>query len=561
VCIEGLVQADEQVVLIDPKGEGYGLQSSFDGKSKGLDVIVFGEPYGNIKLLREEHAEYLADYVTTSGRSIVLSLLGFDSDMAERRFVTKFFKRLFRNKSRQQQKSRLQVVIDEAHLFAPEGSGSGFKGDMAELVGSIQRCVRQGRAYGMGVMLIDQRPADVSKKLITQCEMVVMHTLSHNTDRKALKDWLAGFGGTAQHEAMLEQVSSLQAGEAFVWSPAWLKVFERVTVDGMTTFDSGAAPDADEASQPRVRADVDIEALESTLQKLVEEEKSSDPRQLQKQVLTLQQKLQEAEQKPAQVDTVAYEQLQQQYESLRQQAEYDKRALESEVAVLRTKIGRIRRLLGDAAAEAQPLVVSSPYENGPGTLVIPPSKSLPPAAIAARPVRTLSEYGRDKPQGRPELQTRGSASGQNRLLAVMREWPGIQRRNLAIRSLMTPDSGTFTKYLSNLRTAGLIDEQSGFRPTPSGEAAAAAFPQPLRGQDLRDAWLSRVGGGGETRMFAALLNAGGGWLSRQELGELAGLEPDSGTFTKYLSNIRVKGLMDEDRRQGFKAADVFFEEG
>jgi DNA helicase HerA-like ATPase len=95
-------------------------------------VIVFGEPNGHIETLSETHGPRLADFVVETGRSVVLSLLGFESDQSERRFVAPFLRQLYRRKSRQGQPTRTLVVLDEAHLFVPEN----VRGDAAELAGA-----------------------------------------------------------------------------------------------------------------------------------------------------------------------------------------------------------------------------------------------------------------------------------------------------------------------------------------------------------------------------------------------------------------------------------------
>ena len=47
VIIEGLADAGEQFVLVDPKGEGHGLLSLANGKPSDIDVVVFGSNGGN----------------------------------------------------------------------------------------------------------------------------------------------------------------------------------------------------------------------------------------------------------------------------------------------------------------------------------------------------------------------------------------------------------------------------------------------------------------------------------------------------------------------------------
>lgn len=54
------------------------------------------------------------------------------------------------------------VVIDEAHLFVPEGEGSPCKQ-------IIREGVRMGRHHGIAIVLMTQSPVDIDKRAIRQC--------------------------------------------------------------------------------------------------------------------------------------------------------------------------------------------------------------------------------------------------------------------------------------------------------------------------------------------------------------------------------------------------------
>lgn len=291
VVVEQLLEAGEQVVLIDPKGEGWGLLSLTNGKPSNLPLIVFGEPNGHIQSLAETHGPKLADFVVESGQSVVLSLLGFESDQSERRFVAAFLRQLYRRKSQRGQPTRTLVVIEEAHLFVPEHA----TGAATELAGAVQRIARQGRSFGLGTLLVDQRPQDVSKKVISQVDTLICHQLSHNTDRAALKEWVSGYDRSGEGKAFLEAVATLEAGDAWVWSPSWLKVFQRTHVNLRKTFDSGATPDGSKAAKKVQRADVDLDQLKGQLDELVEKAKADDPKELRRQIAERDKRIKELE--------------------------------------------------------------------------------------------------------------------------------------------------------------------------------------------------------------------------------------------------------------------------
>ena len=50
VMVEQLWAARQQVVILDPKGDWWGLRSSADGKSEGIPILIIGGGHGDIKL-------------------------------------------------------------------------------------------------------------------------------------------------------------------------------------------------------------------------------------------------------------------------------------------------------------------------------------------------------------------------------------------------------------------------------------------------------------------------------------------------------------------------------
>ena len=62
------------------------------------------------------------------------------------------------------------IVIDEAHLFVPEGEGSPCKQ-------IIREGVRMGRHYGIAIVLMTQSPVDIDKRAIRQCNTRLVFAL------------------------------------------------------------------------------------------------------------------------------------------------------------------------------------------------------------------------------------------------------------------------------------------------------------------------------------------------------------------------------------------------
>jgi uncharacterized protein len=69
---------------------------------------------------------------------------------------------------------RVLVVVEEAHTVMPEPSTMGLGDhDSRGLVSKIAQIALQGRKYGVGLLVIAQRTATVSKSVLTQCNTVI----------------------------------------------------------------------------------------------------------------------------------------------------------------------------------------------------------------------------------------------------------------------------------------------------------------------------------------------------------------------------------------------------
>jgi hypothetical protein len=76
---------------------------------------------------------------------------------------------------------QIMVVLEEAHTIIPEGSWAGFDSDTQWIVGRIGQIALQGRKYGVGLLLISQRTALVSKTLLSQCNTILSFAMYDKT--------------------------------------------------------------------------------------------------------------------------------------------------------------------------------------------------------------------------------------------------------------------------------------------------------------------------------------------------------------------------------------------
>ena len=77
---------------------------------------------------------------------------------------------------RVEESDRYLVVMEEAHRYLSTG-GSGTAQEI------VQRIVKEGRKYGIGAMIVSQRPSEVDETILSQCGTFIALRLSNPSDR------------------------------------------------------------------------------------------------------------------------------------------------------------------------------------------------------------------------------------------------------------------------------------------------------------------------------------------------------------------------------------------
>lgn len=103
----------------------------------------------------------------------------------------------------------LLVVMEEAHRYL---SGTKEDGPAAEVV---KRIAKEGRKYGIGAMVVSQRPAEVDETILSQCGTILALRLSNPEDRSRVKGALPdNLGGLVDLLPVLRTGEAIVAGEA-----------------------------------------------------------------------------------------------------------------------------------------------------------------------------------------------------------------------------------------------------------------------------------------------------------------------------------------------------------
>ena len=90
----------------------------------------------------------------------------------------------------------IAIMCDEAHLYIPERAQEGGASSVA--VEIFERIAKEGRKYGVGLVVTSQRPSEVNRTVLSQCNNVIAMRLTNGDDqnviRRLLPDSLGGFG-------------------------------------------------------------------------------------------------------------------------------------------------------------------------------------------------------------------------------------------------------------------------------------------------------------------------------------------------------------------------------
>lgn len=112
----------------------------------------------------------------------------------------------------------LLMVMEEAHIYLNNGT-SGMAANI------VMKVVKEGRKYGIGAMIVSQRPSEIDPTILSQCGTFFALRLTNATDRghitSALSDNLDG---------LTNMLPILRTGEAIILGEA-VKLPMRTTIE------------------------------------------------------------------------------------------------------------------------------------------------------------------------------------------------------------------------------------------------------------------------------------------------------------------------------------------
>lgn len=127
------------------------------------------------------------------------------------------------------------LLCDEAHLYLPVRDDADAV--QRQALGAFERIAKEGRKYGFSLLVVSQRPSDVSKTILSQCNNFLSLRLTNDTDQAVIKrlmpDSLAGLTSILP---LLDTGEALMLGDA-VLLPSRIRLDRPVIAPDSATRD------------------------------------------------------------------------------------------------------------------------------------------------------------------------------------------------------------------------------------------------------------------------------------------------------------------------------------
>ncbi|PRA81112.1 ATP-binding protein [Microbacterium sp. MYb66] len=106
------------------------------------------------------------------------------------------------------------LVCDEAHLYLPAGNAGAA--DLRAL-DSFERIAKEGRKYGISLLVVSQRPSDVSRTVLSQCNNFIALRLTNDQDQAVVKRLMPdSMDGLTAALPLLDVGEALLLGDAII---------------------------------------------------------------------------------------------------------------------------------------------------------------------------------------------------------------------------------------------------------------------------------------------------------------------------------------------------------
>ncbi len=562
VLVEGLLEAGVQVVVIDYVGIWFGLRLGPDGKTPSrFGVPILGGRHGDVDL-SPAAGRVVAEALAVRGSSAILDVSLFaKSDRA--RFATDFAEALFQSKKAHP--GPCLVVLEEAQRFVPQKFWKGQE----RMLGAWEEVGEVGRNFGLGLLLISQRPQKIAKDVLNLADNLLAFRTNGKLERDALSDWVQEKGAEGQRD-IADALPGLPTGTCYAWSPS-RNIFGRYAVRLKSTYDAGATPVGARASV--ATKPLDLKALEKAMGEAASEAQRDTPSALRTECQSLRAKvavLEKAAGTKASLNLAPVRSLERRVRSVRDELDLFAKILRERIP---TEIGQIRKSFEEAiGAFEKDLTRTTSYrlekvlavlrasgfgedEAGAGPVAPSRSPSTPRDFVTTVPVGE-----RLKARPVPDEHSHGLSPGEDKILRAAAQHErqgGVTRAELSV--LVGYKRSSRDTFVQRLKTKGYLEDEGGMlRATPDGMAQINNFVPLPEGDALLRYWYERLPEG-ERRVLEVAVRGYPAPVERSLIDEHTGYKRSS--RDTVIQRLRARRLLDDAGGGAVAASSLLFDGG
>lgn len=138
---------------------------------------------------KDEIVDILGQFISSKHSVNIIDLSGIPNDVAG--IVSSVIARLlFMYKlwetNMQREKDPILLVCEEAHKYVPNKGEAEF----SSAQDAIRRIAKEGRKYGIGLLLVSQRPSELEATVLSQCNTWLVLRLTNGSDQEYISRFL-----------------------------------------------------------------------------------------------------------------------------------------------------------------------------------------------------------------------------------------------------------------------------------------------------------------------------------------------------------------------------------
>lgn len=118
----------------------------------------------------------------------------------------------------------IALLCDEAHLYVQQATTLDAVAELG--LRSFERIAKEGRKYGVGLVIISQRPSEVNRTVLSQCDNFISLRLTNVDDQSVIKRLLPdNLGNIADNLSLLDIAEAIIVGDSTLL-PSRVKIDE-----------------------------------------------------------------------------------------------------------------------------------------------------------------------------------------------------------------------------------------------------------------------------------------------------------------------------------------------